>query len=72
MARCDECGVDENMPYQCHRCGQTFCADHRLPENHDCPGLNDWNDPGGVFDSGFDDSVEEQGRTSKAKGWSTN
>ena len=68
MARCDECGVDENMPYQCRRCGQTFCADHRLPENHDCPGLDDWNDPGGVFDSGFDDSVEGGGRTSKAKG----
>ena len=68
MARCDECGVDENMPYQCRRCGQTFCADHRLPENHDCPGLDDWNDPGGVFDSGFDDSVDGSGRGSKAKG----
>ena len=68
MARCDACGADENMPYQCHRCGQTFCADHRLPENHDCPGLNDWNDPSGVFDSGFDDSVENRASTSKAKG----
>ncbi len=68
MARCDACGVDENMPYQCHRCGQTFCPDHRLPENHDCPGLNDWNDPGGVFDSGFDDSIDNEARTSKAKG----
>ena len=68
MARCDECGADENMPYQCRRCGQTFCADHRLPENHACPGLGDWNDPGGVFDSGFDDSVEPSGRTSTAKG----
>ncbi|MFW6320716.1 MAG: rhomboid family intramembrane serine protease [Halohasta sp.] len=66
MARCDECGVNENMPYQCRRCGRTFCADHRLPENHDCPGLDDWNDPGGVFDSGFDDSVDD-GR-SKTRG----
>jgi membrane associated rhomboid family serine protease len=31
-----------------------------LPENHNCPGLENWNDPGGVFDSGFDDSVNEQ------------
>ena len=68
MAKCDACGVDENMPYQCRRCGQTFCADHRLPENHDCPGLEDWNDPSGVFDSGFDDSVQDAGRTSKARG----
>ena len=49
MAECDECGEYENLPYQCHRCGQTFCAEHRLPENHDCPGLNDeWNDPDGI------------------------
>ena len=68
MAKCDACGAHENMPYQCRRCGQTFCADHRLPENHSCPGLDDWNDPGGVFDSGFDESVDGGGRTSKAKG----
>ncbi|QLG28596.1 rhomboid family intramembrane serine protease [Halorarum halophilum] len=64
MARCDACGEYESMPYQCRRCGRTFCSEHRLPENHDCPGLGDWNDPGGVFDSGFDDSVDERGRES--------
>jgi len=58
MAKCSECGEYENLPYQCRRCGQSFCAEHRLPENHECPGLNEWDDPGGVFDSGFDDSVE--------------
>ncbi|WP_435063601.1 rhomboid family intramembrane serine protease [Halobaculum sp. EA56] len=58
MAKCSECGEYENLPYQCRRCGQSFCAEHRLPENHDCPGLGEWDDPGGVFDSGFDDSVE--------------
>jgi len=61
MAECEECGAYENLPYQCHRCGGTFCAEHRLPENHDCPGLADWNDPSGVFDSGFDDSVDNRG-----------
>jgi membrane associated rhomboid family serine protease len=49
------------MPYQCRLCGGTYCSDHRLPENHQCPGLEDWNDPGGVFDSGFDDSVNQPG-----------
>ncbi|GAB7010316.1 rhomboid family intramembrane serine protease [Halorubrum trueperi] len=58
MATCDVCGEYENLPYQCKRCGKTFCADHRLPENHDCPGLTEWNDPGGVFDSGFDGNVD--------------
>ena len=55
MAQCDACGRHEDLPYQCRRCGRTFCAEHRLPENHDCPGLNEWDDPDGVFDSGFDD-----------------
>jgi len=58
MATCDVCGEYENLPYQCKRCGQTFCAEHRLPENHDCPGIGEWNDPGGVFDSGFDEGVD--------------
>jgi len=61
MATCDVCGEYENLPYQCKRCGQTFCGEHRLPENHDCPGLSQWNDPGGVFDSGHDDVVDVGG-----------
>lgn len=48
------------MPYRCRYCGGTFCGDHRLPENHACPGLENWEDPKGVFDSGFDDSVRDQ------------
>ena len=60
MATCDQCGKDENMPYNCRHCGGTYCAEHRLPENHGCPGLEDWGDPDGVFDSGFDDSVRDE------------
>jgi membrane associated rhomboid family serine protease len=66
MATCDACGRTENMPYHCRHCGGTFCGEHRLPENHDCPGLDDWDDPSGVFDSGFDDSVNNRGGSS---GW---
>jgi membrane associated rhomboid family serine protease len=50
------------MPYQCRHCGGTFCSEHRLPEGHDCPGLDQWNDPGGVFDSGFDSGQSGRGR----------
>ena len=57
MATCDVCGEEVNMPYNCGSCGGTYCSDHRLPENHSCPGLQQWNDPDAVFDSGFDDSV---------------
>jgi hypothetical protein len=60
MAKCDVCGRTENMPYHCRHCGGTHCAEHRLPENHACPGLESWDDPSGVFDSGFDDSVQGQ------------
>ena len=66
MAECEQCGAYENLPYQCRRCGGTYCAEHRLPENHDCPGLDDWNDPSGVFDSGFDESVENRGGRSRS------
>ena len=68
MAKCDVCGKDENMPYNCRHCGGTYCGDHRLPENHDCSGLQNWNDPQGVFDSGFDDSVDSGGGTSRVSG----
>ena len=27
------------MSFICRRCGGTFCADCRLPEQHDCHGL---------------------------------
>jgi len=64
MATCDVCGEYENLPYQCRRCGKTFCGEHRLPENHDCPGLSEWDDPEAVFDSGFDDSVQGGNRAS--------
>jgi len=58
MAECDICGEEESMPYECRHCGGTFCGDHRLPESHDCPGLEQWEDAGPVFDSGFDESVD--------------
>jgi len=44
MARCDYCGETINeLPWTCKRCGQTFCGDHRLPENHKCKGTKNKN-----------------------------
>ena len=62
MPPCDRCGVQENLPYRCRYCGGTFCGDHRLPESHNCVGLDDWDDPSGVFDSGFDDGLGPDSR----------
>ncbi|GGN14459.1 rhomboid family intramembrane serine protease [Halarchaeum nitratireducens] len=49
------------MPYRCRFCGGTYCEEHRLPENHDCPGLDEWDDPAGVF------GPEETGREEKSR-----
>lgn len=37
--KCDFCGVEEYMPYVCKFCKGRFCAQHRLPESHNCAGL---------------------------------
>ncbi|MGD1055070.1 MAG: AN1-type zinc finger domain-containing protein [Nitrososphaerales archaeon] len=35
---CEFCGREESLPFVCNYCGGTFCADHRLPEAHQCKG----------------------------------
>lgn len=37
---CWICGKQEAMPYKCRYCGKTYCADHRLPEQHGCAGFD--------------------------------
>lgn len=36
--RCKYCykELDSLVPWKCNHCGEYFCADHRLPENHNC------------------------------------
>lgn len=40
MAECNKCGDEISMPYECSRCGNKFCSDHRLPEKHSCTMLD--------------------------------
>lgn len=40
MAECSECGK-ESMSFTCRYCGEKYCSEHRLPENHDCDGLEE-------------------------------
>ena len=35
---CEFCGKEEALPFVCNFCGGVFCADHRLPEAHQCKG----------------------------------
>jgi hypothetical protein len=37
MDTCDYCGDESEHPFGCNHCTQSFCGDHRLPENHECP-----------------------------------
>lgn len=37
---CWICGKRELLPFRCRYCGKDFCAAHRLPEQHACPGLD--------------------------------
>lgn len=40
MTRCSFCGKNiEGLPYNCHRCNGSHCSKHRLPEDHNCFGL---------------------------------
>jgi len=38
---CEVCGKLDLMPFECNYCGNFYCSDHRLPENHNCVGLLD-------------------------------
>ena len=35
--KCQYCGKEESFPFKCQYCQGLFCAEHRLPENHNCP-----------------------------------
>ncbi|MCX9009769.1 MAG: rhomboid family intramembrane serine protease [Candidatus Methanoperedens sp.] len=37
--QCDYCGFRDPMPFTCKFCGNSYCYNHRLPESHDCSGL---------------------------------
>lgn len=37
MDTCDHCGQSTDHAFPCNHCKQSFCGEHRLPENHNCP-----------------------------------
>jgi Zn-dependent protease len=44
---CHFCGLKkEGLPFRCNYCGESFCPDHRLPENHACPRVGGPKQPG--------------------------
>jgi hypothetical protein len=48
MGECAYCGSEpEGFPYTCNECGERHCGTHRLPERHDCEGLDRVSDRSG-------------------------
>lgn len=58
MTECRVCG-DDVFAYTCRYCNHHYCSDHRLPENHNCPGLALPNDTK-RFESGITTTVDTE------------
>lgn len=56
---CLHCGGSTEHYYRCHYCSGPFCPDHRLPEPHDCDGVEFLSDTGKLFQSKFSGEVVE-------------
>jgi Zn-dependent protease len=39
--KCQKCQQEVFLPFKCPYCGDYFCSAHRLPENHDCPRIEE-------------------------------
>ena len=39
MTKCEQCQKEAVFPFECAYCGKSFCAEHRLPESHQCSNL---------------------------------
>ena len=37
--KCYACETNTGMPFTCKFCKHSFCVEHRLPEDHNCLGL---------------------------------
>jgi Zn-dependent protease len=61
--QCHYCELEkEGLPFRCNYCGEYFCSDHRLPENHACPRV------GGPKQPGYSKVPTIQERYAKSRG----
>ena len=69
MANCSLCG-QEDLCFTCPYCKGVFCAEHRLPESHGCPGLQEAKEDARrkiaqSFTGQYEPEVEQQGFLSR-------
>ncbi|MGN6350985.1 MAG: AN1-type zinc finger domain-containing protein [Candidatus Nitrosocosmicus sp.] len=43
ITECYLCGAVESIPFKCNYCKEYFCSNHRIPINHSCPLINEYN-----------------------------
>jgi len=43
--KCEKCQKEVFLPFKCPYCGNYFCSEHRLPENHECPQIENARTP---------------------------
>jgi len=63
---CDVCFKQELMLFKCKYCGGSFCAEHRLPENHACVG--GYNTGGTWFARARATSLRRRGQIAQEEG----
>lgn len=61
MTTCSSCGDEGELFYSCNYCGDSFCPDHRLPEAHDCDGVEFLSATGKRFENKTTGEVVETG-----------
>jgi hypothetical protein len=61
MTTCTICGTGGELLYTCTYCDDSFCPDHRLPEAHDCDGVEFLAATGKRFQSKTTGEVVEEG-----------
>src|SRR6266498_2780140 len=66
--KCHTCGLEENIPFRCTYCGESFCHLHRNPINHFRPFLNTYTEKRkllreGNYDNGYSSLGNSIGRS---------
>src|SRR5215831_135491 len=54
--RCYTCDLEENIPFRCNYCRQSFCHLHRIPINHSCPYIDKYTEKRRLMTDGNYDS----------------
>ena len=60
--RCYTCDLEENIPFRCNYCRQSFCHLHRIPINHSCPYIDKYTEKRRLMTDGNYDSSNNIGR----------